>query len=389
MEYSIYVAILLLVGLTGGYLASKVKLPSVTGYILSGLILGPSVFNLITAEVYQNLSFINELALGLLAISVGMELHRKVVKQLGKDLMTISVGNTLLSFILVTAATYYAGMELAYAVILGTLSMTVSPSAVVSMIKEKRARGELTQTLLGLVAFDNLITIIVFGVVTALVQASMNTGGQNAGAMIAIVFLDVLLAILLGIALGFFVSFFIRRHLKNEKLLVIILAAILLANGLSTTFGLSAILVNIALGTTITNLTSRKVLVATVIHQIELPIFVIFLTMAGAHLDVSIVATVGLIGIAYVLARFIGKFLGAFICSHFTSLSAKVRKNLGLGLVPQAGVAIGLATIAEKSLTGSAGRITGVILTGVVVFEIVGPLLLDKALTNVGETNKY
>lgn len=387
MEYSIYVALLLLVGLTGGYVAKRIGLPTVTGYILFGLILGPSVLNIITTDVYNALSFINEIALGILAITVGLELHRQMVKKLGKDLMIISVGNTLLSFIIVTTLTYYLGLELPYAMVLGALSMTVSPSGVVSMIKEKRAQGEFTQTLLGLVAFDNLITIIVFGVVTALAQASMNASGDSTAVMIAIIFRDILLGLGLGVLLGFFVSFFIRKKLKNDKLLVIILAAILLANGISVTFGLSAILVNIALGATITNLTNRKVLVSTVVNQIELPIFVIFLTMAGAHLDVSIVRAVGVIGLAYVGGRFVGKVAGATIFSHFTSVSKKVRKNIGLGLVPQAGVAIGLATIAEKSLTGSAGTITGVVLTGVVIFEIVGPLLVDRALTNVGETN--
>lgn len=384
MTYSLYVALLLLIGLGGGWLATKINLPSVTGYIVSGLILGPSVFNIITADVYNSLGFVNELALGILAISVGTELHQDMIRKLGKDLSILSFGNTFLSLILTTALTYLFGLPFSYAIILGALSMTVSPSGVVSMIKETRAKGEMTQELLGLVAFDNLITIIVFGIVVAFVQT---TGGSEANnlLLIAFVFLDILWAVLIGLASGFFVSFFIRKKLSNDKLLVIIGAVILFNSGIASVLGLSPILLNIVSGATITNLTNRKTLVAQVINQMELPIFVVFLTLAGAHLDVAIFATVGLIGVAYILGRLFGKYLGAFSASQFTSLSPIIRKNIGFGLIPQAGIAIGLATIAEQSVPGTTGILTGVVLTGVIFFEIVGPLLLARALKNTGE----
>lgn len=384
MEYTLYVSILLLAGLAGGTLAKKLKLPSVTGYILSGLLLGPSFMNLITGEVYNNLGFVNELALGILAISVGTELHRDVIKRLGHDLAFLSIGNTFFTMGLVTLITYWMGMPLPYALVLGSLGMTVSPSGVVSMIKEKRAKGPMTQTILGMVAFDNLITILVFGVVIALVEAAESAVAASASTVL-LVFLDVFLALTLGAVIGFIVAYFIRREVGNDQLLVILLAAILAAIGISNTFNLSPILTNIVLGAVITNLTNRKVLVARVINRVELPIFVIFLTLAGAHLDLAIVRTVGLIGVAYITGRFLGKYLGTFIFSHFTQLDASARKNIGFALIPQAGVAIGLATIAERSLPGASGSITGVVLTGVVFFEIVGPLLLDKALTAVNE----
>lgn len=384
MTYSLYVALLLLVGLGGGWLATKINLPSVTGYIISGLILGPSVLNIITSDVYNALGFVNELALGILAITVGTELHRDMIRKLGKDLTILSIGNTLLSFLLTTGLTYLLGMPLTYAAILGALSMTVSPSGVVSMVKETRAKGEMTQTLLGLVAFDNLITIIVFGIVVAFVQTVGSTD-SNSLALIGTVFLDIVWAALIGLASGFFVSFFIRKKLSNDQLLVIIGAVILFNSGIANVFGLSPILVNIVSGATITNLTNRKALVTQVINQMELPIFVIFLTLAGAHLDVAIFATVGLIGVAYIVGRLVGKYLGAYIAANFTTLSKTTQKNIGFGLIPQAGIAIGLATIAEQSVPGTTGILTGVVLTGVIFFEIVGPLVLARALRNTGE----
>lgn len=384
MTYSLYVALLLLVGLGGGWLATKINLPSVTGYIISGLILGPSVLSIVTTEVYNSLGFVNELALGILAISVGTELHREMIRKLGKDLTILSLGNTLLSLVLTTLLTYLFGLPFSYAIILGALSMTVSPSGVVSMIKETRAKGEMTQELLGLVAFDNLITIILFGIIVAFVQT---TGGADTNSlfMIVFVFLDILWAALLGLASGLFVSFFIRKQLTNDKLLVIIGAAILFNSGIASVLGLSPILVNIVSGAIITNLTNRKALVGQVINQMELPIFVVFLTLAGAHLDVAIFSTVGLIGVAYIVGRFGGKYFGAFFAAHFTSLGKVSQRYIGFGLLPQAGIAIGLATIAEQSVPGTTGILTGVVLTGVIFFEIVGPLLLGRALKNTGE----
>lgn len=388
MTTTLYVSLLLLVGLTGGWLTSKINLPSVTGYILSGLILGPSVLNIITGDVYNSLGFVNELALGILAISVGTELHRDMIKRLGRDLTILSVANTLLSLVLTTAFTYFLGLPITYALVLGALSMTVSPSGVVSMVKETRARGEMTQTLLGLVAFDNLITIIVFGIVVAFVTSVGNTDANNL-TLILSVFLDIIFAGLIGLGVGLFVAFFIRQMLPNDRLLVIIGAAILFNSGIATVLTLSPILINIVAGATITNLTNRRGLVSEVISRMELPIFVVFLTLAGAHLDIAIFARVGLIGMAYIGGRLIGKVLGAFAASHVTSLSQKSRQNIGLSLLPQAGIAIGLATIAEQSVPGAKGVLTGVVLTGVVFFEIVGPLILARALKNTGETNAY
>ena len=387
MTYSIYIAILLLAGLGAGRLAKKVKIPTVTGYILCGLVLGPSVFNLITSEVYYSLSFVNELALGMLALSVGTELHYRVFKAFGKNLIILSIGNTLFTGVLVSVLTWLAGMPIPYALILAPLAMSVAPSGVVSVVKEKKAQGEMTQNLLGLVAFDNLITILAFGVMVAFIQSFGNEATSGI-VLIGLVILDILLALLVGIISGVFISYFVRSNTANDSLVVLLLAALLLNSGIAFVYGLSPILTNLTAGVAISNLTSRKVLIASLLDRIEMPIFILFLTLAGAHLDVAILGQVGLAGAAYIVARFLGKYFGILLFSSFTRINKKVRYNLGLGLLPHAGVAIGLATIAERSLPQVSGAITGVVLTGVVIFEIIGPLMLGKALDNVGETEQ-
>lgn len=387
MTHSLYIAILLLAGMGAGYIAKRFKVPTVTGYIICGLILGPSVFNLISNEVYNDLRFVNELALGMLALSVGTELHYRVFKAFGKNLAILSLGNTILTALLVTGLTWLFGMPIEYALILGPLSMSVAPSGVVSVVKEKRAMGEMTQNLLGLVAFDNLMTILSFGVMVSLVQSFGNEATSGV-VLVALVILDIALAVLVGGLSGLFIAYFIRKNTANERLLALLLAALLFNSGIASMFGLSPILTNLAAGMAISNLTSRKILIATLLDRIELPIFIIFLTLAGAHLDVAILGQVGLIGVGYIVARFLGKYFGILLFSSFTQTTKAVRYRLGLGLLPHAGVAIGLASIAEGSLPQVSGAITGVVLTGVVVFEIIGPLLLGKSLDAVGETGQ-
>jgi len=387
MTYSLYVAILLLVGMAGGKIASKVGLPTVSGYILLGLLLGPSVFNFITSEVYYNLSFVNELALGMLAISVGTELHYRVFKAFGKNLVTISLGNAVLTVTLVTLLTWLLGLPIEHALILGTLGLTVSPAGVVEVVKDTKAEGEMTQNILGLVAFDNLIAILSFGIMVSFVQSFGNEGASGI-ALAGSVLLDIGFGLLVGLISGLFISYFIRQKTSNEKLLALILAAILFNTGIASMFGLSPVLTNIVSGIAITNLTNRKVLVASILNRIEMPVFIVFLTLAGAHIDISVVGRVGLAGLGYIVARASGKYFGSLFFSQFTPLNKKARKYIGLGLFPQAGIAIGLATIAERSLPQVSGAITGVILAGAVFFEIFGPMIVGRALKAVDETNE-
>ncbi|WP_423190265.1 cation:proton antiporter [Alkalibacterium sp. f15] len=387
MTYSLYIAVILVAGMGGGKLAKKLQLPTVTGYILMGLFLGPSVLNFITSDIYYELGFVNELALGMLALSVGTELHYRVFKAFGRNLIILSLGNTLLTGVTVVLVTWFVGMPLQYALILGPLAMSVSPAGVVEIVKEKKSEGEMTQNLLGLVAFDNLITILTFGVMVSFVQSLGNDAGTSGLMLVGTVVLDILFAFFVGIISGLFVSYFIRNEKTgNEKLMTLLIAALLFNSGVAHYFGLSPILTNMIAGVAISNLTSRKILIASLLNRIELPIFILFLTLSGAHIDISIIGQVGLIGFSYIIARSIGKYMGIAIFSQFTSISKKVRFNLGFGLLPQAGIAIGLATIAERSLPDVSGAITGVVLTGVIFFEIFGPLLLGKALDRVGET---
>jgi len=384
MNIPLYIAITLLLGLFGGKAAALIKLPSVTGYIVLGLIIGPSFFNIITKGMIYKFSFINDLALGILAFSIGTELHRSIFKRLGKTLVILSLGDIILTFILVFGSSYILGVPMNMAIILGVLAMTVSPSGVYSIVKEYGTKGEFTRNVLALVAMDNLICILLFGLVTAILQGieTATIGGAN---LLFSLGKEIGFAILIGIFTGVLMSIVAQRKRNINKLLVFLLGIILLNTGLAIELRLSALLINIVSGAVITNLVNRNFMITSTLERIELPIFVIFLTLAGAKLDVGILVSVGFAGVAYIFGRFFGKIFGTYIASGFTRLPRRIRNNIGIALTPQSGVAIGLSIIAEQKLPGSNGVITGIVLSGVIFFEIIGPLLLKQALRNTGE----
>lgn len=385
MNFSLIVGVILLIGVIGGKVASKAKLPSVTGYIIFGLFIGPSFLNLVTKEAIYALQPVNQLALGILSLSIGSELHVKVFQKYGKNLFKLFLGEGLLTFVLVFGSSYLLGLELGFSILLGILSLTVSPSGVISIVKETGARGLFTQNLMALVAVDNLFAILLFGIASAIIQGLGHTAVADTPVMLAL-FTELLATFGIGILLGIILSYIIKKRPSTPKFTVILLGFILLGTGLAIRFDLSALLLNMTVGATITNLSVRRSTVAVSLERVELPVFVAFLTLAGAKLDISVLTTTGFIGLAYMGGRLTGKIFGAYIGAKYTDLTIKMRKNLGMALTPQAGVAIGLSVIAEQKFPHSNGMLTGIVLSGVIFFEVVGPLLLKKALDNVGET---
>jgi len=384
VNHALYIGIILLIGTFGGKTARIARLPSVTGYILIGLLLGPSFLNLFTKELIGDLAFVNQIALGILSVSIGGELHRNVFKKYGKRLFIISFGDELLTLILGTGFTYLLGAPFDVAVILGILAMTVSPSGVISIINEYRTKGEFTKNVLALVAIDNLNCIVIFGIATAIIQGIYSPAIAGIG-MITSVIVEIGLAVIFGVLAGIALAWMVRRNTETPKLLTILLGLVLVNTGLADQFNLSALLVNMIMGGVATNMIPRRAVLAATMERVELPIFIAFLTLAGAKLDLRIFDTVGLIVVGYVIARFVGKSLGSYLASKFTTLPVNMQRNIGLALTPQAGVAIGLSIIAEEKMPHASGMITGVVLGGVIVFEIIGPLLVKVALKNTGE----
>jgi uncharacterized membrane protein YadS len=192
---------------------------------------------------------------------------------------------------------------------------------------------------------------------------------------------------LIGVAAGYVIVHFLKKKIGNSQFLVILLGMILLNVGIAAQFHLSAMLVNIVTGIVITNLRNRSMTLSATIERVQLPIIIVYMTLAGARINLAIAAALALSGGAYIFGRFTGKVLGSYLLSGLTDLTRNVRRNIGLGLTPQAGITVGLSILAEQKIPEAQGIITGIVLTGVVFFQVIGPILVAKALKNTGEAS--
>ncbi|KUK72433.1 MAG: Uncharacterized protein XD91_1339, partial [Clostridiales bacterium 38_11] len=207
----------------------------------------------------------------------------------------------------------------------------------------------------------------------------------NGSSLILIILLELLAAIAIGVVSGHVIVHFIKIKVENSQFLVILLGIILLNVGIANQFHLSAMLINIITGIVVTNLRNRSRTLSATIERVQLPIIVVYMTLAGARINLAVAATLALSGGVYIIGRLTGKVLGCYVLSGLSGLSKAVRKNIGLGLTPQAGITVGLSILAEQKIPEAQGIIIGIVLTGVIFFQVLGPIMVAKALKNTGE----
>lgn len=394
-------AVLLGAGLLGAKLAQLVRLPSVTGFICTGLLLGPSVLNVIEEEhLSENLSHFAEIALMLIAFGIGEHLDWRHLRKSVRSVGYASVFESWGACLLVAGGTFAAAWltrvgpdewtlreYVCLAALLGGVATATAPAATFHVMRELRASGPLTRTLMAVVALDDGLAIIIFGVVLAVVSTAV--GAAEAGLLTAIGhgILESLGSVLIGIVCGLLIDIFVHRLKRRGEMLTAGLALILLTGELNRMLGLSPLLAGMAAGFTIVNRDRRDVRVFRTINDFEPPIYALFFTLAGAHLRLSALIVAGAVGIVYAVFRPAGKMAGAYIGSRIAGAPEAVRKYLGFALVPQAGVAIGLIFLiqANPELSSYAEIITPVVLAGVVLSELFGPVAAKFAVVRAGE----
>jgi len=410
--------ILLLIGLTvifGFYFGRNVKvvkLPSIIGYMFFGVVLGPSVFNIMNNCLQEQLSFITEIALGFVAMSIGLELKFSSLKKLGAGIIYIIFAESFGACILVFLGSYLLTRNLPLALIFAAIAPASAPAGTIAVIQEYKAKGSLTKTLYAVVGFDDGLGIIIFGFAAAIVRVILlrETGviSENLLSTMFYPVKEIILSFLFGGIIATIFSLLARRLGNAGDILILIVGFILASNGMCEIFHLSLILTNMVFGMIIANTQSHSLL-----HKIHdrLPLvmpllFILFFTLAGAHLNLRALPSLGIIGIVYILTRSSGLMGGAVIGSIIGKTEDKIRKYLGLGILSQAGVAIGLALIVKHEFSGlgkvlevidginitSGDRLGATVITTItatcIFFEIIGPILTKIGLERAGEINK-
>lgn len=380
-------------------LTNKLGMPIVTGYVLIGVLLGISILKLFTVQALDHLTIVNDLALGLIGFTIGSELRKDVFKKLGKSIILIAFFESFITFILVTFAVYLIEPSKFYqAIILGAVASATAPAATVYVIQQYKAKGPLSSSILAVVGIDDAFALILFSFASILAKGSLIAQKISIVQLISKPVIEISSSIILGIVLGFIFVFIFRKVRFPDDLLLGTASFILMLLGLCHMFHLSGLLSVMAFGTTVSNfnpmLTNRT---RKILENISPLLFAYFFIFAGAHLNITLLPQIGLLGSVYLVVRIIGKVSGASLGAILGGASKTIRKYIGLSLIPQVGVAIALAIMVDKEFNlpefGEAGIKLSVIVINILLFttiitEILGPILTKWALKKSGEIEK-
>jgi NhaP-type Na+/H+ or K+/H+ antiporter len=379
-------------GAVGIFLVKATNLPRITLYIIMGLFIGPEILNFISPKIIVSSSLITNIALSFIAFELGQSFSVDKLRSVGKSMIVITVFQMVVTLLLVTGAIYFMGKSMAEAFLVGAIATATAPAAVVMVIKEYKARGKFTDTLLGVVTLDDGGGIIIFAVILSIIKGINSATGSVGMAVlggIGVAFTEIAGAIFLGIFLGWVLYNVLDRMDKSMTPLIVILAFILLNTGISLHFHFSILMANMSMGMFMENRKKIEERFFSSLVDFESPFYLLFFILAGAELRFSAFRGIALIGAVYIIARFAGKIIGTYMGAASSNADKPVRRYMGLALAPQAGVALGFALIVKSTFPGAMGNeIFSVILASTIIFEIGGPVLTQYALKKSGDIGR-
>ena len=403
----ISLSIALLAGLLLSRLAKIAKLPAVTAYLIAGVLIGPFVLGAlkvpglgISHEQVEGFGIIADVALGFIAFSMGNEFRLSQLKKIGKQAMVIGVFQAVFTAILVDAA--LIGLHfiipdnkfsLEAAIVLGAIATATAPAATLMVVKQYKAKGKLTDILLPVVALDDAVGLVVFAISFG-VAKSMGTGNVEPLNIILEPLLEVVLSLGLGFVMGLLFTLCERYFHSRSKRMAVSVTFIFLTVGISCLsfnvggihIGFSSLLACMMLGTVFCNICDVSEELMDRADRWTAPILILFFVISGAELELSVFSdlAVVIVGLVYIAARSLGKYYGAGISSRITKCDPSIVKYLGITLLPQAGVALGMA-IKAATLGPEGSIVRNITLFAVLVYELVGPFLTKIALTKAGD----
>lgn len=401
------VSVALLAGLIMTRLFKKIKLPSVTAYLIAGVLIGPyCIGNLglnglgfTSSNAVHSLSLISEVALGFIAFSIGNEFRLDELKKTGKQALVIGILQALVATLFVDVALialckFMPGViSVPQAITLGAIATATAPAATLMVVRQYKAHGPLTKLLLPIVALDDAVGLVVFAVSFGIAK-TMVSGNFDLISIILTPIIEIACSLLLGALMGWVLTQLEKLFNSNTNRLNLTIGIVLLTSSLSMMkfeFGgihiqFSSLLTCMMLGTVFCNICPLSHDLMGAAEKWTSPIFALFFVISGAELELSVftAASVVLIGIIYIVFRSLGKYIGTFISAKATKCSPSICKYLGITLLPQAGVALGMCTLAMQ--LGEAGNlIKNITLFAVLIYELVGPVFTTMALTAAGE----
>ena len=405
MQSLLLIAFALFAGLMMTRVFSKLHLPDVTAYLVTGVLIGPCVLGrwgigFSSFDQVDSLGLINDVALGFIAFAIGHEFRLSALKKTGKQATIIGILQAVITSIVVDAALIVFHflrpdlLSMGAAITLGAIAAATAPAATLMVVRQYKARGPVTDVLLPVVALDDAVGLVVFAVSFGIAQA-MEAGTTHLAALIVEPLGEVALSLLLGGVTGFLLTIAERYFHSHRNRNALIVGSVILTVALSQLtfragmfqFGFSSLLVCMMLGTVFCNYCPLSEELMLAADRWSGPALTLFFVLSGSALQFQVFAEVSviLIGILYILSRSAGKYLGARISSGLAHSPETVRKYLGITLLPQAGVALGMCTTAARTMGQEGTLIRNIILFSVLVYELIGPSLTKMALTKAGD----
>lgn len=390
----LYTGILIATGLLFSKLTKIFKLPNVTGYLLGGVIIGPSILNLVSTDAIPELELISVVALGFIAFSIGNELKFDYFRKVGIKPVLISIFEASFGVLFVFGAMLaFFGItgnlnneNLRFSLILASIAAATAPASTLMVIRQFKAKGKLTETLMSVVAIDDSVAVILFGICIAIANAITPGVHENVIMQILHPIIEIGISLgvgaLMGVILVLATKWFTGRGNRISLVVTSVFVTIFVANLLDA----SSILASMTLGMIFTNYSKHDKKVNELIYFFTPPIYIVFFVLSGAELQLNVLLTVGVLGLLYMVFRFLGKYIGATTGATITKMEPNVRKYLGFSLIPQAGVAIGLTIVATQMLPDELGaKVKAIVLASSVIYGLIGPIVTKYTLRKAGE----
>ena len=411
--------ILLLLGFIAGKLVNKIGLPEITGFIIAGLIVGEAFLGFVPRHMDEGLGLVTEVALGLIALTIGGEFYWVKLKRLGRAIVIVTVVQLFAAFLVVGIVLIVFGMPVPFALLLGAIASATAPAATVAIVQSLRAQGTFIDYLYGVVALDDAGAVILFGVVFAVAGSMLADMGSAATAAAAAVsageavhavgqtshgaftivlhaLAEVGFSIVLGIATGALIHLLAWRRSNQNEIMITTLGVLFLSTALAIVFRLSPLLTNMTAGALIINLSPDNHRIFRILRPLTPPIYALFFVIAGTELRPQVLVNpeILLFGGLYILARALGKYGGVWMGCRIAGTTPAIRNYLGFCMLPQAGVAIGLVLLIEASPAMAAlpaelqpviSTMVNIILLSVFINELIGPPLSRYAIIRGNE----
>jgi Kef-type K+ transport system membrane component KefB len=374
---------ILLLGLLTAELARRTFLPRVTLLLLLGIVIGQSGFNIIPTLFTQNFELIANLTLLMVGFLLGGKLNQKTLSHSASESLWISISAAVGTTLLVSIVLNLLGLKLEIAILLGCIAAATDPAAIIDVVLESKKKNKFNRVLLSIVALDDVWALMLFAFGLTLV-GKVNGHGADSD-FILHAGIEVFGALLLGVILGLPAAYLTGRIRKGEPMLTEAVAIVAICGGLAVWLDVSYLLAAMTMGAVIANRAKHHDYPFHAIENIESLFMLVFFTLAGASLEFSALSSIGLIGIVYIISRILGKYLGARLGGHIANTDSTTKEWMGPALLPQAGVAIGMALVAANQFPEYRQVLLPIAISTTIFFEIIGPVITHLAIEKSGQ----